>query len=96
MIDYTLDKENSVLHVRATGPLRENDFDTLAVAVDPFTPPVLGHKMVGQFEVWSYPAFGTYLLLGFGLLLVGGFYFTWRHATADSESSSEKGNGGES
>jgi hypothetical protein len=36
MIDYTLDKENSVLHVRATGPLRENDFDTLAGAVDPF------------------------------------------------------------
>jgi SpoIIAA-like len=36
MIDYTLDKENSVLHVRATGRLRKDDFDTLAEAVDPF------------------------------------------------------------
>jgi hypothetical protein len=36
MIDYTLDKENSVLHVRATGRLRKSDFDTLAEAVDPY------------------------------------------------------------
>ena len=36
MIDYTLDEENSVLHVRPTGPLSEDDFDTLAKAVDPF------------------------------------------------------------
>ena len=67
-----------------------------AVQVDPFTPPVLGHKMVGQFEVWSYPALSTYFFIAFGLFLLSGFYFTWRHATADSESSSEKGNGGES
>ncbi len=56
-----------------------------AVTVDPFTPPVLGYKMVGQFEVWSYPALGTYLLLGFGLLLVGGFYFTWRESASGIE-----------
>jgi hypothetical protein len=36
MIDYTLDKERSVLHVRPTGRLRERDFDTLAQAVDPY------------------------------------------------------------
>jgi hypothetical protein len=36
MIDYTLDKENSVLHVRPTGSLRKQDFDELAAAVDPF------------------------------------------------------------
>jgi hypothetical protein len=30
MIEYTLDRENSVLHVRPTGPLRKQDFDELA------------------------------------------------------------------
>jgi copper chaperone NosL len=49
-----------------------------SVTVDPFTPPVFGHRMVGQFEVWSYPAFGTYFFLAFGLLLVGGMFLTWR------------------
>ncbi|MEJ2033410.1 MAG: STAS/SEC14 domain-containing protein [Deltaproteobacteria bacterium] len=36
MIEYTLDKERSVLHVRPTGRLRESDFDTLAQADDPY------------------------------------------------------------
>jgi hypothetical protein len=49
-----------------------------AVKVDPFTPPVFGYRMVGQFEVWSYPALSSYLFLAFGLLLVAGMFFTWR------------------
>lgn len=49
-----------------------------AVQVAPFTPPVFGHKMVGQFEVWSYPSPGTWLMLGFGLMLVIGFVISWR------------------
>ena len=66
-----------------------------AVNVDPFTPPVFGHKMVGQFEVWSYPAFGTYLLLGFGTLLLGALYLTWRTTTGDDRSPPlETSNGG--
>ena len=36
MIDYTLDEINAVLHVRPTGPLREEDFDALSQAIDPF------------------------------------------------------------
>jgi hypothetical protein len=36
MLDYTLDETNSVLHVRPTGPLQENDFEVLSRAVDPF------------------------------------------------------------
>ena len=36
MIEQTLDREKSVLHVRATGPLREDDFEALAQLVDPF------------------------------------------------------------
>jgi hypothetical protein len=65
-----------------------------AVTVDPFTPPVFGHKMVGQFEVWSYPALGTYFLLGFGLLLLGGSYLTWRTSAGEGESRPETSNGG--
>jgi copper chaperone NosL len=51
-----------------------------AVKVEPFTPPVFGHKMVGQFEVWSYPSLGTYLMLGFGVLLLAAMYLTWKKA----------------
>jgi len=47
-----------------------------SVHVEPFTPPVFGHKMVGQFEVWSYPAFGTYLFVCFGLMLLSAVYFS--------------------
>jgi hypothetical protein len=65
-----------------------------AVTVDPFTPPVFGHKMVGQFEVWSYPAFGTYLLLGFGTLLLGGIFFTLRTSAKEEEGRPETSNGG--
>ena len=36
MLDYTLDEPTSVLHVRPTGPLQENDFEALSQAVDPF------------------------------------------------------------
>ncbi len=54
-----------------------------AVKVDPFTPPVFGYRMVGQFEVWSYPALSSYLFLAFGLLLVAGMFFTWRKMQTD-------------
>jgi hypothetical protein len=36
MIISNLDKTSRVLHVRPTGPLRKEDFDTLAQVVDPF------------------------------------------------------------
>jgi len=49
-----------------------------AVQVDPFTPPVFGHKMVGQFEVWSYPSPGAWLVVGFGVFLIAGFIVSWR------------------
>ena len=49
-----------------------------AVKVDPFTPPVFGHRMVGQFEVWSYPSAGTWFFAAFGFLLLAGLYFTFR------------------
>ena len=49
-----------------------------AVKVDPFTPPVFGYKLVGQFEVWSYPALGTYLMAAFGILLILSLVMSWR------------------
>lgn len=36
MIEYTLDRDLAVLHVRPTGPLRKADFDSLAQSIDPF------------------------------------------------------------
>ncbi len=48
-----------------------------SVKVEPFTPPVFGHKMVGQFGVWSYPSAGSYLLIVFGLLLVAALWLSW-------------------
>ena len=61
-----------------------------AVQVDPFTPPVFGHKMVGQFEVWSYPSPGTWLVVGFGVFLVAGFIVSWRQTFPKQARSSSK------
>lgn len=53
-----------------------------AVKVDPFTPPVFGYNMVGQFEVWSYPSPGTWLMLAFGLLLLAALVVSWRETSS--------------
>lgn len=66
-----------------------------AVQVAPFTPPVFGHKMVGQFEVWSYPSPGTWLVIGFGLLLAAAFVASWRQTFPKNASSSSKRSGEE-
>jgi len=49
-----------------------------SVQIEPFMPPMLGYKLVGQFDVWSYPAAGAYMFLLFGLFLAGGLWLTWR------------------
>ena len=66
-----------------------------AVQVDPFTPPVFGHKMVGQFEVWSYPSPGTWLVIGFGVMLLAGFIVSWRQTYPKKAKSSSKRSGEE-
>jgi copper chaperone NosL len=40
-----------------------------AVKVEPFSPPLFGFEQVGQFKVWSYPSYSSYLLFAFVLLL---------------------------
>jgi len=49
-----------------------------SVHVEPFMPPIFGYKLVGQFDVWSYPTWGSYLFLAYGLLLLAALWLTWR------------------
>ena len=43
---------------------------TAAVKVPPFTPPLFGHKTMANFEVYSYPDWGSYLMAVVPLLLL--------------------------
>ena len=40
------------------------------IKVEPFTPPVFGHQHIANFDVYSYPGPGTYLLAAYALVLV--------------------------
>jgi len=55
---------------------------TASVKVAPFTPPLFGYKKLANFEVYSYPAFGSYALAGVALLLAIAFYLAWRQSRA--------------
>lgn len=50
-----------------------------AIKVPPFTPPVLGHQHIANFDVYSYPGLGTYVLGVYALLLVGVLVWERRH-----------------
>ena len=39
------------------------------IKVDAFTPPVFGHQHIANFDVYSYPALGTYLLGAYAVVL---------------------------
>ena len=49
-----------------------------SVNVEPFSPPMFGYQLVGQFDVWSYPGLGTYCFGAAGILLLGAIWLTWR------------------
>jgi copper chaperone NosL len=53
---------------------------TASVKVAPFTPPLLGYKKLANFEVYSYPALGSYALVAIALVLVAALYLGWRQA----------------
>jgi hypothetical protein len=55
---------------------------TASVKIDPFTPPLFGYKKLANFEVYSYPALGSYALAGVALLLMAAFYLAWRRSRA--------------
>ncbi len=51
---------------------------TAAVKVPPFMPPLFGYKKLANFEVYSYPGPGTYVLGGVVLLLLISLWLAWR------------------
>jgi len=51
---------------------------TAAVKVAPFTPPLFGHRKLANFDVYSYPAVGSYALTAVAVILVAALYLTWR------------------
>jgi hypothetical protein len=53
---------------------------TAPVKVPPFTPPMYGYRQIANFEVYSYPAAGSYLMLATALLLFGAVVVAWRSA----------------
>ena len=51
---------------------------TAAVKVGPFMPPMFGYKKLANFEVYSYPAAGSYLLAAVVVLLIAAVGLVWR------------------
>lgn len=55
---------------------------TAAVKVAPFMPPLFGRKQLANFEVYSYPATGSYALTGSIFLLFVAGFLAWREGRA--------------
>jgi hypothetical protein len=56
-----------------------HDLDpTAAVRVPPFTPPMIGHNTMANFEVYSSPELGSYFMAAFPLLLLAAIWLSRR------------------
>jgi len=53
---------------------------TAAVKVDPFMPPLFGYKKLANFEVYSYPALGSYALAIVAVALAAALFTAWRES----------------
>ena len=51
---------------------------TASVKVAPFMPPLMGYKKLANFEVYCYPAVGSYALAGVAVVLLIAAYVAWR------------------
>ncbi len=51
---------------------------TAAVKVAPFTPPIIGHHTLANFEVYSYPAIGSYFMAAMPLFLLTAMWLSRR------------------
>ena len=51
------------------------------VRVAPFTPPVFGYEQIANFEVYSYPRAGTYVMAAAGIALFCALVLAWRAGT---------------
>lgn len=49
---------------------------TAAVKVAPFTPPLIGHQTLANFEVYSYPNIGSYFMAVMPLLLLAAMWLS--------------------
>jgi hypothetical protein len=56
---------------------------TASVKVAPFMPPLFGHKKLANFEVYSYPAAGSYALAAVAVVLAAAVFLAWREGRAD-------------
>ncbi len=57
---------------------------TAAVKVPPFMPPLFGHKKLANFEVYSYPTAGSYVLAAVALVLTIAVVWAWRQGKAET------------
>ena len=55
-----------------------------AVKVEPFMPPMYGYKQLANFEVYSYPALGSYVLGASAAFLALAFFLAARRARQGS------------
>ncbi|MGH9365410.1 MAG: hypothetical protein ACRD1B_09130 [Thermoanaerobaculia bacterium] len=55
---------------------------TASVKVAPFMPPLFGHKKLANFEVYSYPAVGSYALAVVAVVLAAAVFLAWREGRA--------------
>jgi hypothetical protein len=53
---------------------------TASVRVAPFTPPLFGYKKLANFEVYAYPALGSYALAAVVVVLLLALFVAWRQS----------------
>jgi hypothetical protein len=51
---------------------------TAAVKVPPFTPPMFGHQTMANFEVYNYPALGSYVMALVPVALIAALWLSYR------------------
>ncbi|MGE5277701.1 MAG: hypothetical protein ACM3SU_11950 [Acidobacteriota bacterium] len=56
---------------------------TASVKVPPFMPPLFGYRKLANFEVYSYPAAGSYSLAAVAVLLGAALVLAWRQGRSE-------------
>jgi hypothetical protein len=56
---------------------------TASVKVAPFMPPLFGHRKLANFDVYSYPAAGSYALAAVAVVLLAALAIAFRQALQD-------------
>ncbi|HCA82086.1 MAG TPA: hypothetical protein DEP53_20345 [Bacteroidetes bacterium] len=58
---------------------------TAAVKVPPFTPPMFGHETMANFEVYNFPALGSYFMTVVPFLLLAAMWLSRKSAGARNQ-----------